>query len=76
MSHIWFFRGIPSRIGLILDITPRLSACSISPAIVTDPGDTPLKKQPLTEKEYREFYEKYETTWRQMGADIKAACRD
>ncbi len=73
VSHIWYFRGIPSRLGLILDITPRVleRVLYFSLYIVTDPGDTPLvKKQTLTEKEYQEYYEKYENDFKaEMGAE-------
>ena len=61
-SHIWYFKGIPSRMGLILDISPRLleKVLYFVSYIVTDPGDTPLmKKQLLTEAEYREYKERY-----------------
>jgi DNA-directed RNA polymerase subunit beta' len=73
VSHIWYFRGIPSRMGLILDITPKVleRVLYFSLYIVTDPGDTPLvKKQTLTEKEYQEYYEKYENDFKaEMGAE-------
>ena len=62
VSHIWYFKGIPSRIGLMLDISPRLleKVLYFANYIVTDPGLTPLeKKQQLTEKEYREMRERY-----------------
>ena len=61
-SHIWYFKGIPSRMGLILDISPRLleKVLYFVSYIVTDPGDTPLmKKQLLTETEYREYKERF-----------------
>ncbi|MBQ7459894.1 MAG: DNA-directed RNA polymerase subunit beta' [Oscillospiraceae bacterium] len=63
VSHIWYFKGIPSRMGLILDLTPRIleKVLYFASYIVTDPGDTPLQKnQLLTEKEYRDMREKYE----------------
>jgi DNA-directed RNA polymerase subunit beta' len=73
VSHIWYFRGIPSRIGLMLDISPKVleRVLYFSLYIVTDPGDTPLfKKQTLTEKEYQDFYEKYEDDFKaEMGAE-------
>ena len=73
VSHIWYFRGIPSRMGLILDIAPKVleRILYFSLYIVTDPGDTPLvKKQTLTEKEYRDYYEKYENDFKaEMGAE-------
>ena len=61
-SHIWYFKGIPSRMGLILDISPRLleKVLYFVSYIVTDPGDTPLmKKQLLTEAEYRDYKERF-----------------
>ena len=63
VSHIWYFKGIPSRMGLILDISPRIleKVLYFANYIVIDPGDTPLmKKQILTEAEYRDMREKYE----------------
>ena len=73
VSHIWYFRGIPSKMGLMLDITPRIleRVLYFSLYIVTEPGDTPLqKKQPLTEKEYRDYKEKYEDDFKaEMGAE-------
>jgi len=62
VSHIWYFKGIPSRMGLILDISPRSleKVLYFASYIVLNPKDTPLmKKQLLTEKEYRDYYEKY-----------------
>ena len=58
VSHIWYFKGIPSRMGLILDISPREleKVLYFATYIVTDPGDTELKKkQILSEKEYRDM---------------------
>ncbi len=73
VSHIWYFKGIPSRIGLMLDISPRYleKVIYFASYIVTDPGDTPLeKKQLLSEKEYREWKEKYEDDFKaSMGAE-------
>ncbi len=73
VSHIWYFKGIPSRMGLILDMSPRLleKVLYFAAYIVVDPGDTPLqKKQILTEKEYRDMLEKYEDDFRAgMGAE-------
>ena len=73
VSHIWYFRAIPSRMGLLLDISPRLleKVLYFASYIVIDPGATPLEKyQLLTEKEYRDNYEKYETEFRVgMGAE-------
>mgnify|MGYP000311448834 CR=1 FL=1 len=63
VSHIWYFKGIPSRMGTILDISPRLleQVLYFVSYIVTDPGSTPLSKnQILTEREYRDMREKYE----------------
>ncbi|TFB14735.1 DNA-directed RNA polymerase subunit beta' [Filobacillus milosensis] len=73
VSHIWYFKGIPSRMGLVLDLSPRAleEVIYFASYIVTDPGDTPLeKKQLLTEKEYRAYYEKYGNTFKaNMGAE-------
>ncbi len=69
VSHIWYFKGIPSRISLMLDISPRNleKVLYFSSYIVTDPGDARelSKYQLLSEQEYRDMYEKYED-------DIKA----
>jgi DNA-directed RNA polymerase subunit beta' len=62
VSHIWYFKGIPSRMGLVLDMSPRAleEVIYFASYVVTDPGDTPLeKKQLLSEKEYRSYREKY-----------------
>jgi len=62
VSHIWYFKGIPSRMGLILDMSPRAleKVLYFANYIVVAPGNTPLmKKQLLTENEYREYREKY-----------------
>ncbi len=73
VSHIWYFKGIPSRMGLILDLSPRVleKVLYFASYIVVDPGDCPLKKyQVLTEKEYRDMREKYEDDFRAgMGAE-------
>ena len=73
VSHIWYFKGIPSRMGLILDLSPRLleKVLYFASYIVTGPGNTPLeKKQLLTEKEYRDMREKYENDFKAgMGAE-------
>ncbi len=73
VSHIWYFKGIPSRMGLILDISPRVleKVLYFAAYIVTEPGDTPLmKKQILTELEYRDMREKYEEDFEaSMGAE-------
>ena len=72
-SHIWYFKGIPSRMGLILDISPRTleKVLYFAAYIVTDPGDCPLEKnQILSEKEYRDMREKYEDDFQAgMGAE-------
>ena len=72
-SHIWYFKGIPSRMGLLLDISPRIleKVLYFANYIVTDPGDCPLAKcQILTEKEYRDMREKYEDDFKAgMGAE-------
>ena len=62
VSHIWYFKGIPSRMGLVLDMSPRAleEIIYFASYVVTDAGDTPLeKKQLLSEKEYRAYREKY-----------------
>ncbi len=62
VSHIWYFRGVPSRIGLMLDISPKVleQVLYYSSFIVLDPKDTPLeKKQVLNDKEYREACSQY-----------------
>ncbi|HLS91150.1 MAG TPA: DNA-directed RNA polymerase subunit beta', partial [Limnochordia bacterium] len=73
VSHIWFFKGIPSRMGLLLDMSPRTleKVLYFAAYIVTDPGDTPLAKyQLLTESEYREYREKYGNAFKAgMGAE-------
>ncbi len=73
VSHIWYFRAIPSKMGLLLDISPRLleKVLYFAQYIVIDPGSTPLSKyQILTEREYREMYERYEKDFKVgMGAE-------
>ncbi|MBQ1351216.1 MAG: DNA-directed RNA polymerase subunit beta' [Oscillospiraceae bacterium] len=73
VSHIWYFKGIPSRMGLLLDISPRIleKVLYFAAYIVTDPGLSPLaKNQILSEKEYRDMREKYEDDFRAgMGAE-------
>lgn len=73
VSHIWYFRAIPSRMGLLLDISPRLleKVLYFAQYIVIDPGSTPLAKyQLLKESEYRDAYERYENDFRVgMGAE-------
>ena len=73
VSHIWYFKGIPSRIGLMLDISPRQleKVLYFASYIVIDPGETRLEKmQLLNDKEYRELRETYEDEFRAgMGAE-------
>ncbi|MGQ9496876.1 MAG: DNA-directed RNA polymerase subunit beta' [Desulfotomaculales bacterium] len=73
VSHIWYFKGIPSRMGLLLDMSPRAleKVLYFVSYIVLDGGDTPLvKKQLLTEPEYREYREKYGNAFKAgMGAE-------
>ena len=73
VCHIWYFKGIPSRMGLLLDISPRIleKVLYFAAYIVTDPGETPLmKNQILSEKEYRDMREKYEDDFDAgMGAE-------
>ena len=73
VSHIWFFKGVPSRMGLVLDISPRdlEEVLYFVSYVVLDPGDTPLmKKQTISDKEYRAYYEKYGNSFRVgMGAE-------
>ena len=62
VSHIWFFKGVPSRMGLVLDMSPREleEVLYFVSYVVIDPGKAPLaKKQTLSDKEYRVYYEKY-----------------
>ena len=82
VSHIWYFKGIPSRMGLILDISPRMleKVLYFAMYIVTDPGSARelTKMQFLTEKEYRDMREKYEDDFEaSMGAEaIKKLLED
>lgn len=74
VSHIWYFKGIPSRMGLILDISPRMleKVLYFAMYIVTDPGAARelTKQQFLNEKEYRDMREKYEDDFEAgMGAE-------
>ena len=74
VSHIWYFKGIPSRMGLILDLSPRVleKVLYFALYIVTDPGSVRelSKMQTLTEKEYRDMREKYEDDFEaSMGAE-------
>ena len=75
VSHIWYFKGIPSRLGLMLDIAPRAleKVLYFAAYIVADPGNTSLMKgQVISEKEYRDYVEQYgEKSFRVgMGAEI------
>lgn len=73
VSHIWYFKGIPSRMGLLLDMSPRAleKILYFAAYVVIDPGQTPLsKKQILSEKEYRDSLEKFGPKFRAgMGAE-------
>ena len=73
VSHIWYFKGTPSRIGQVLDISPKRleEVLYFTKYIVTDPGDTVLTKgQLLTEKEYADMRERYEDDFKAgMGAE-------
>lgn len=73
VSHIWYFKGIPSRMGLLLDMSPRHLEKIIYFAsyVVVDTGNTPLiKRQLLSENEYRESREKYSQSFKAlMGAE-------
>ena len=73
VSHIWFFKGVPSRMGLVLDMSPRdlEEVLYFVSYVVIDKGNTPLEnKQTLSEKEYRAYYEKYGTGFKVgMGAE-------
>lgn len=81
VSHIWYFKGIPSRMGLLLDMSPRAleKVLYFASYIVLDPGDTPLmRKQLLTENEFREYRDKYGHAFKiGMGAEaIKRLLED
>ncbi len=81
VSHIWYFKGIPSRMGLILSMSPRAleKVLYFASYIVLDAGDTELQyKQLLTEREYREAYDKYGNAFEAaMGAEaIKKLLQD
>ena len=73
VSHIWYFKDIPSRMGLMLDLTPRMleKVLYFANYIVIDPGFTPLERcQILTEREYRDMREKYEDDFKAgIGAE-------
>ena len=72
-SHIWFFKGVPSKMGLVLDMAPRAleEVLYFISYVVINPGSAPLeKKQTLSDKEYRAYYEKYGNTFEVgMGAE-------
>ena len=72
-SHIWFFKGVPSKMGLVLDMSPREleEVLYFVSYVVINPGNAPLeKKQTLSDKEYRAYYEKYGTGFEVgMGAE-------
>ncbi|MBX6350160.1 MAG: DNA-directed RNA polymerase subunit beta' [Clostridia bacterium] len=73
VSHIWYFKGIPSRMGLLLDMSPRAleKVLYFASYIVLDPGETPLmERQLLSDAEYREYREKYGHAFKAgMGAE-------
>ena len=73
VSHIWFFKGVPSRMGLVLDMSPRdlEEVLYFVSYVVIDKGNAPLEnKQTLSEKEYRSYYEKYGNGFKVgMGAE-------
>ncbi|MBM7096609.1 MULTISPECIES: DNA-directed RNA polymerase subunit beta' [Alteribacter] len=73
VSHIWYFKGIPSRMGLVLDMSPRSleEVIYFASYVVTETGDTPLElKQLLSEREYRTYREKYGRSFTaSMGAE-------
>jgi len=81
VTHIWYFKGIPSRMGLVLDMSPRAleEIIYFASYVVIDPGDTALeKKQLMTEREYREKREEFGNKFNaKMGAEaIKELLRD
>ena len=73
VSHIWFFKGVPSRMGLVLDMSPREleEVLYFVSYVVIDKGNTPLEnKQTMSEREYRAYYDKYGTAFKVgMGAE-------
>ena len=73
VSHIWFFKGVPSRMGLVLDMSPRdlEEVLYFVSYVVLDPGSAPLtKKQTISDKEYRAYFEQYGNDFRVgMGAE-------
>jgi DNA-directed RNA polymerase subunit beta' len=81
VSHIWYFKGVPSRIGILLDMSPRQleKVIYFAAYVVTDPGDTQLgKREILTEQKYRESREKFGARFKSgMGAEaIRELLRD
>jgi DNA-directed RNA polymerase subunit beta' len=81
VSHIWYFKGVPSRIGILLDMSPRQleKVIYFAAYVVIDPGNTPLqKREVLTEQKYREYREKYGNAFKAgMGAEaIRELLRD
>ena len=81
VTHIWYFKGVPSRIGILLDMSPRQleKVIYFAAYIVIDPGNTPLgKREILTEQKYREAREKYGSAFKAgMGAEaIRELLRD
>lgn len=81
VTHIWYFKGIPSRMGLVLDMSPRAleEVIYFASYVVIEPGNTPMeKKQLLTEREYRERREQYGNEFQaEMGAEaIKQLLND
>ena len=80
VSHIWYFKGIPSRMGLVLDMSPRAleEVIYFASYVVTESGDTPLdKKQLLSEKEYRAYRDRYGSTFKLLWVQkrLKAITR-
>ncbi len=73
VSHIWYLKGVPSRIGILLDMSPRQleKVIYFAAYVVIDPGDTPLqKREVLSEQKYREAREKYGNRFKAgMGAE-------
>lgn len=73
VSHIWYFKGVPSRMGLLLDMSARLleKVLYFASYVVIEPGKTPLmERQVLSEKEYRDYLDKYGDRFRAgMGAE-------
>jgi len=81
VSHIWYFKGVPSRIGILLDMSPRQleKVIYFAAYVVIDPGQTPLaKREILTEQKYREYREKYGNAFKAgMGAEaVRELLRD